>query len=406
VPKLTTLIILTCLIFGVSNPAQANSSTRVVDMEVTHNFGELIGLHATIESDIQISEIIVFIQSEDDIIITTDLLIPTSDGEVSYTLNVAQTPLRAFSEISIWFEFELDDGSSVTSEVTNYVYSDNRFEWQYLRTDEFAIHWYQDDPGLGQKILNTAYEGLDRIQNQINVPNPEGIRIFAYASVVEMQDTLMFSGGLTSWVAGHADADLGVIVISLPPGPDQILEIRRQIPHELTHILLYRKLGSGYTQLPRWLNEGLASTAELFPNPDYQLLLNKAYEREVLIPISYLCTSFPVDAANFQLSYAESFAFTWYLQRTYGNKKMDELIQAYADGMDCTQGAQSIFEVSLSDLEAGWRQEMFNENLVMNTWLDTVPLMIVFGVVFIVPFGLMAKGVGKRSKATNNRRFD
>jgi hypothetical protein len=213
----------------------------------------------------------------------------------------------------------------------------------------------------------------------------------------------LFAGSSTSWVAGHADPDLGVIMVSLPPGPEQILEIKRQIPHELVHILLFEKLGSRYSAMPRWLNEGLATVAELFPNPDYQLLLEKAYEREGLIPILDLCSSFPIDAANFQLSYAESYAFTWYLLQTYGNDKIEGLIQAYANGQACDQGIHTVYGESLTNLEAAWRLARFNENLFFNTWIESLPLIIVFGFVFLVPIGLIILKLGKRGKAPIGR---
>jgi hypothetical protein len=401
--QLTKLLLLIGLIFWISKPAQADSTGRVSDVEVTHIFGEQIGLQATIESDLDKNQIYIIIQGEDNTFIVRDLVTPTSEREVYYTLDVTENPIRAFSKLKIWFEVDNKDGSSWTSEQTEYVYDDNRFDWQTLKTTEFSIYWYQEDTDLGQKISNIAYEGLERIHNQIDVPAPEGVRIYAYASAVDLQDTLMFAGSSASWVAGHADSDLGVIVVSLPPGPEQILEIKRQIPHELVHILLFKKLGSKYGAIPRWLNEGLATIAELFPNPDYQLLLDKAYERGGLIPILDLCNSFPVDAANFQLSYAESYAFTWYLLQTYGNDKIEGLIQAYTNGQNCDQGIQTVYGESLSNLEATWCLARFNENLFLITWIDSLPFMIVLGFVFLVPIGLMVLNFGKRGKTSIGR---
>ena len=335
---LTDLIILTGMLFNFmtaqpSRPELGKPDVQVSDIQISHIFGEQIDLQARVEAKDPIEEILLFIQSEDNNTLVVEPLRPTFDGEIYYIFDLTQNQVRSFSELSIWFEITLNNGDSHISEIIKYEYNDNRFEWQSIQTEEFTIFWYQDDPDLGQRILNVAYEGLERINNQVGVPEPDNILIYAYASVIEMQDTLMFSGGSSAWIAGHADPDLGTIVVSLPPGPEQILEIRRQIPHELVHILLYEKMGPNYSNLPRWLNEGLASTAELFPNPDYQLLLDKAHERDALIPIRDLNTGFPIDAANFQLSYAEAYAFTWYLQQTYGKESIEALIQAYTDEM-------------------------------------------------------------------------
>ena len=94
-------------------------------------------------------------------------------------------------------------------------------------------------------------------------------------------------------MAGHADPDLGVMVVSVPDGPTQRIEMERQIPHELMHVLLYQLIGNKY-QLPTWFNEGLATISELYPDPDYYTYLMRAKANDSLIPLTNLCASFPL----------------------------------------------------------------------------------------------------------------
>jgi hypothetical protein len=189
---------------------------------------------------------------------------------------------------------------------------------------------------------------------------------------------------------------LGLTLISIPPWYDYKLEIQRQVPHELLHILLYQKLGEGYAHLPRWLNEGLASTAEISPNSDYLVLLEKAYQRDVLIPISQLCESFPSDAANFQLAYAEAASFTWYLQAEYGNPGIEALLSAYADNLSCERGVEVALESNLFELEREWRRATFNENLWLFTLQGLAPWLVVFGFVLLAPVGMIVSSSIKR----------
>jgi hypothetical protein len=365
---------------------------------VNHVFGQEITIQGKIETENQIRNLRVIIQSEDGAIVTESIPF-NAEGEIFYTLDVTEQSIRAFSYLTIWFEVQLDNDEIVTTPpLDEYYYDDNRFDWQSASTAEFTIHWYQPDDELGQKILNAANEGFQRIQSQIDVPNPQNIEIYAYSSAIDMQGTLAFSGQSAAWVAGHADPDLDLIVVSLPPGPDQTLEIRRQIPHELVHVLLYQKLGTGYQNLPSWLNEGLASTAELFPNPDYQILLDKAYERESLIPFVELCSSFPLDAASFQLSYAESYDFTWYLQQTYGKTKIEELIQAHADGLGCEQGVEAALGTSLSKINSDWRELRFGENLMFKALNLFAPWILMAVIVLAAPVGWMVSGLSRRKE--------
>ena len=163
--------------------------------------------------------------------------------------------------------------------------------------------------------------------------------IYAYASAKDMQEILQSIK--KNWIGAHADPDLGVMVLSLPEGPEQRLEMERQIPHELMHILLYKMVGAGYVNLPAWLSEGLASVAELYPNPDYLVLLENAHNKGNLPSIISLCQSFPRDASGAFLAYAQSASFTRYLHQRFGSSGMERLVRQYADGLDCERGIRS-----------------------------------------------------------------
>jgi len=106
------------------------------------------------------------------------------------------------------------------------------------------------------------------------------------------------------------------------------------------HIMLYEKLGPAYLNLPTWLNEGLASAAELYPNPDYLILLKSGLEKDELIPISTLCGTFPREAASIYLGYAEAASFTRFIQLQYGSIMLDQIVKQYANGLDCSRGVE------------------------------------------------------------------
>ncbi len=80
-----------------------------------------------------------------------------------------------------------------------------------------------------------------------NIPNP--VIIYVYRDPADLQSALSLVQ--QSWVAGHANPDLGIILLSIPDSPSQRMELERQIPHELMHLLLYQKTVDSYTSLPR-----------------------------------------------------------------------------------------------------------------------------------------------------------
>jgi hypothetical protein len=212
------------------------------------------------------------------------------------------------------------------------------------------------------------------------------VEIYAYASAVEMRETLLGPG--KNWAGAHADPDLGVIMLSLPDGPEQRLEIERQVPHELMHVLLYQKLGPAYLNLPVWLNEGLASAAELYPNPEYILPLENALEHHNLLGIASLCREFPRNMSGALLAYAQSTSFTRYLHQQYGNSGLEALVEAYANGLECDRGIEVALGMPLSQIERQWRQDVLGENVAYSVFLKLLPWLLVMGAMILLPLML------------------
>jgi hypothetical protein len=287
------------------------------------------------------------------------------------------------------------DGESYTSEVFTFYYEDNRYEWHTLKDALFTVHWYEGEVSFAQTVLDNAQAGLVRARSLLPFPEIQPMNIYVYASGLEMQSTLRL-GGLR-WIAGHADPDLGVMVVSLPAGPDQHRETERQIPHELMHLLLYQYVGQTYYDLPTWLKEGLASANELHPNPDYYTILTSAIEKGTMIPLSSFCQSFPQDSSIY-LAYAEADSFTRYLYQVYGSAGLDTLLRSYVQGSGCINAPAIALGVSLDQLEKDWRRETFGENALLSALANLLPWAILLVVVLAVPLFLTLASLRSRKR--------
>jgi hypothetical protein len=69
---------------------------------------------------------------------------------------------------------------------------------------------------------------------ELNLPG--GVHIYVYDDAEQMQQALTQSD--QNWVAGHANPDLGVILVSLPPGLTSISSWR-QVTHGLACCLVW-----------------------------------------------------------------------------------------------------------------------------------------------------------------------
>lgn len=386
--RIITVILLFGALLAFGIPVQANEEILTEPTKVDYTMGGAINFETRILSDDPIQEVWVFVHPQGDVNTILGEATQHPSNVITYQLELSEHPIRAYSRIEFWYQIILEDGVEITTDPETFVYFDNRFEWQNLVEQPFDVFWYEGDIAFGQQILDTAQEGMLRFQNYVPVPTLTDTQIYVYANAKELQTALRLSGQTGIWIAGHADPDLGVVVVTIPPGPAQTYEIKRQIPHETAHLMLFQWLGENYYNLPQWLREGLSSMAEIFPNPDYAMLLDNAYETESLLPMDSLCENFPLEASNYLLAYAQSADFAWFLYENYGSSGLEALSLAYADGLSCQQGSQQALDKSLAELEREWRRQSFGENTLLLVLKELLPWIVLFSVILIAPLVL------------------
>ncbi len=390
----TWLLALTGVLLTLLPLSSAWAQTRQFEGEAVVEFGRQIEFRGEYLGDDAPQSAVLFYQVEGLPETHSGAATIAANGDLSYGLNLTQQPIRAFSEVKFWFELTTANGEKLASPVFSVLYEDTRFEWNERQTPRFRVHWYSGDARFAQDILDVAELGLQSAQGLMQLVLQQPVDIYVYGSALEMRAALQSYS--QSWVGAHADPDLSVMLISLPAGPEQRLEMERQIPHELMHILLYQKIGPGYANLPAWLNEGLASVAELYPNPDYLILLENAQRKGALPAMQSLCRSFPRDASGAFLAYAQSASFTRYLHQRFGSSGMERLVQHYADGRDCHRGIEAALGIPLSQLEIEWRADVFGENIYRTALLSFLPWLFLLAVVIFIPITIVLFGRRRR----------
>ena len=377
------------ILLGYARPASAQSGVEVTNVNVEYKFGEQVNFSARIHSPIPIQNATVTFRTADGIAQTQPLTV-NADGWAGYRYDASLNALPPFSPIVFWFDVALADGTRFTSPNYNFRYADNRFPWQEREEGILRVHWYDGDAAFGGTVLDTARRGLDSARNLISMDARGPIDIYVYANANDLQGALVLGG--QSWVAGHASPELGVVMISISPGQNQNIELERQAPHELTHVLLYQSVGPNYNRLPVWLTEGLASLAELNPNPDMDIALAQAAQTNTLLPLADLCASFPPDTGRAFVAYAEAKSFTRFLLDNHGTTGLSALTSAYADGLDCEQGARQALEQPLSQLEVRWRESVLGENRGGVVTTNLFPYLLVLGIILLIPaWGLLGR---------------
>ncbi len=393
--------ILTILLAAVL-PLPALAQAQIVSFDFNNHFGEAITFTAKVQSDspVRSAQILIRKQGQPDTVSAPAEVSPGGELKYRYDLKALQPgqyPPRAFSKITVMFQGTLENGETFTSTEFVLDYVDNRFSWKEKESGSIHVHWYLGDDPFAQEILDAAGQGLKKAQEFLPLEVKSDVNIYVYANASDMQAALLAG---QNWVAGQAAPDLSVSVVSLlPERPDTRLEINRQIPHELMHILLYQYAEKGYGNLPTWFNEGLATMTELSPNPDYQTLLEAAVRNNTLIPVASLCGIFPGDTSAALLAYAESSSFTSFLYRQYGASGLEKLVGSYTDGLDCQRGVEMALGSSLDQLEDKWLEEALGVNALGKAFRELLPWIALFSIVVLVPLLLTIGSLFTRRNA-------
>ena len=377
---LTTLLTLLSAVSRAS--AQSPHVFVVDDPQIT--FSQTITFTAELTNDPAVSEAVLFIQPgrQDTRLVN---IRASENGSLRVIYDLTDAGLRPFSQVDYWYRVTLLSGETLTSPKYTFLYEDTRFPWQRLSSDGLDVAWIQGDLAFGQEIINVAAAGIRAAAMVLPYDPPQPLRVYVYPTSQDLQSALAMTN--TPWAAGHAAPDLGVILVSISPGPEQRAEMERQLPHEMMHILQYQAVGESYTNLPTWLVEGLASAVELYPNQEYQRALERAVRTDSLLPMVNLCAAFPRDLSGAILAYAQSTSFVRFLHQNFGSSSLQALLNAYKDGLGCEEGVRSVYGLSIAQLESRWQEETLGRNLILAAWYNLRPYILVL-LVILIPVAL------------------
>jgi hypothetical protein len=308
------------------------------------------------------------------------------------SIDLRQNPLPPFTTVEYQWMLELADGGSRRSPTYEFRYFDNRFDWQTLSGNDVTVHWVEGNMAFGQAALDIAVESRFEIGFELGLNRIPPTEVFIYPSQGQLQSAL----GLAEpgWVGGHADPANRSILLSTPNDPEYRLALETDIPHEMTHLLLYQLLGEqGYQHLPGWLSEGLAAIHQGNPSASAPQMLVEARQDGRLLDFESLCGAFPYAEDEAALAYAQSQSFVGFLQEQYGNEALLDLVQVYGDNVGCQVGVERVYDRTLPQLTRLWQQDALGAtsfSLDMGEKLPWIalllPVMIVLAIALLIPW--------------------
>jgi len=360
--RLALLSVLLLMLFSITlASALAQGGITVVTDEYETVFGETITFRVAAESESEITNIRLYYKVGG--FPTTSHADPefepgqTVEAEHEWDLVLNYTPPG--TEIEYWWKIEDAAGNELETEPVGFTYEDERYDWRELSSDRIILYWYNGDDDFGQALFDRALEALDQLNRDTGVTVEKTVKIFIYGSHSDLLGALE-KGAKKEWTGGRTFADQGIVLIGVSPG--NLEWGKRATVHELTHVVMHQVTDTPLGGLPTWLDEGLAMYAEGDLEPVYVAELNEAIESNTLISVQSLSSSFSADSDLAGLSYAESYSLVDFILDQYGEEKMTQLVDLFAQGApsDCPLppydcALLEVLGVDTDGLEDAWR---------------------------------------------------
>ena len=349
------LVWLVLLALWAPAPALAESDAVIVlENSVATTFAETSVFHLMARSDTPIQEVAILYRVADSAITNRAYpsFTPGRDIDVQWTLEHFQGSLPPGSEISYYWLLWDAVGREMRIDSHSFTYEDDRFDWQKIGEGPFSVFTYEGDEG--RHLLDVALMNADTLEEEIGVALTDPVRIYVYANRSDMRQALPSR----SERYDEMTVTLGMVV----SGDTLLLlgnasNVEQTLAHELSHIVVGLATDNPISDLPRWLDEGLAMYAERELPATNQLALDRAIRNDELISVRSL-SGYSGDPDMVDLFYAESYSLISFMLDEYGRDKMRELLTEFSGGIYQEDALMAVYGFGLDELDARWREHL------------------------------------------------
>lgn len=334
----------------------ATLAGNVTDDQPILNFPDSITFHATIESNAQITSVVLEYGTKE---LTCGSVVakafpeftPGTDVAVEWTWEMKQSGSLP-PGTTLWWRWRYSDenGENYLSESKTITWLDSTHAWKTISSGYINLHWYSGDQAFADELLDTSVAGLELLRTDAGL-QPEGpIHLYIYGNTDDLKDAILYEPG---WTGGLAYPNHDIVIIGI--SQNDIEWGRDAIVHELTHVLVGHLTFSCLGSVPTWLNEGLAVYSEGDLDPNSEAQLNQAISDDQLLTVRSLSGGFSEVPSKAYLSYSQSYSIVKFLIETYGQDKMNALLIALRDGTTIDDALLKVYGFDVEGLEVAWR---------------------------------------------------
>ncbi|MEA2573847.1 MAG: hypothetical protein QOH93_1145 [Chloroflexia bacterium] len=284
----------------------------------------------------------------------------TSTPDLDVTLDLTTNYIPPGTHLEYYWTLTDAEGNTADTPIETFKLLDQQYPWKSLTDPKgrVTVHWYEGGSSFGESLLGVATSALDRLQNNINAGLTRPAEIWVYASQDELLGSL--PANIPEWVGGKAFPHLALVMAAIPDDDQAQQEIKRTIPHELSHLVLYQATHNPYNSPPAWLDEGLAVYNQEAHDPAEEEALRYAAENGALVPLNALSGSFGADEESALIAYAQSRSAVEFLltDNRYGPDKLARTVAAFREGVTYDEAFQAGIGATVDEIDRQWRASL------------------------------------------------
>jgi len=254
------------------------------------------------------------------------------------------------TELDYWWAISDSSGAAIVTAPSTLRLDDDRFGWQSRTRGLVTLHWYQGDRAFADSLLGVAEDALERLAGETGASLQRPADIYIYNGQRDLLDAMVFPQEWTGGVAypAYSAIAIGITESNMEWGLSAVA-------HELAHLVVHQITDNPYLDIPVWLDEGLAVSAQPTVSGSYTLALEWAAENDLLFSVRSLCSPFSAYSEKAILSYAQSWSLVQYLTATYGQGEMLRLLETFREGCDYNEALERVYGFDIEGLDSLWR---------------------------------------------------
>jgi hypothetical protein len=359
IKKLTLLTLAVFSLLALLSPGlvRAQPELTIRDSSAQVVFPLAIGFSLSAESDVDITDIRLHYRVDhlSFATVTSEAYIefqPATAVTVSWSLEMVRIGgLPPGSSVEYWWTVEDAGGDKAATAPAIVLFDDNRYDWRSLTEGRVNLYWYQGDGPFARELMAVVQQALGRLNDYTGVELEKPVKLYIYANAQDLQGSMIYP---QEWTGGVAFTRYGIMAIGI--SNDNLDWGERAIAHELTHLVIHQVTLNPYTNLPTWLDEGLAMHSEGPLEAVFVNYLNGAIAEDRFISVQSLASPFSAYAGEAALSYAQSYSLVEFLITSYGQDKMFELLSTFRAGATYDGALEQVYGFDMDGLDALWQE--------------------------------------------------